>query len=108
MLNPTLAYAFYAISFLFSLILTLLWRRTRTLWAPVGVHAAGVAVLRTYGAFTDRTPPRTWAGSKELFDGPPVWALLLLALGVLAAWRKTAPLDAAPGSSPEEPASGGG
>lgn len=66
--------------FLFGILLTLLWRRTGTLWAPIGVHAAGIALLRTYGAFTDRVPPKTWAGSKELLDGPPVWILLVIAI----------------------------
>jgi len=70
--------------FLFSLLLSLAWRRTRTLWVPIGIHAAGIAVLRSYGAFTERDPERTWAGTKELLDGPPAWILLLAALWFVA------------------------
>lgn len=74
--------------FLLSLLLTIAWRRTKTLWAPIGIHAAGITVLRSYGAFTERAPQRTWAGTKELFDGPPLWALLVAAIILLRAWPR--------------------
>jgi membrane protease YdiL (CAAX protease family) len=63
---------------LLSLVLSAAWHRTRTLWAAVGIHAAGVFVLRSYGAFTDRSPTPWWAGSKELVDGPILWTLLMV------------------------------
>jgi len=66
--------------FLFSLLLTAAWRRTGTLWGPIGIHAAGVLVLRSYGGFTDRSPDGTWAGTKALVDGPPGWLLLGFAI----------------------------
>ncbi len=66
--------------FLFSLVLTAVWRRTGTLWADVGIHAGAVFVLKCYGAATTRDPEWTWAGSKHLFDGPPGWIVMGLAL----------------------------
>lgn len=64
--------------FLLSLLLAALYRRTRTLWAPIGVHAAGIFWLKIDESFTVRWPPRTWAGTKALYDGWPVWGILLL------------------------------
>ncbi|MFV1957985.1 MAG: lysostaphin resistance A-like protein [Planctomycetota bacterium] len=65
---------------LFSLVLTALWHRTRTLWTAVAIHAASIFMLKTYGSWTDRWtdtwPWRNWAGSKHLLDGPPGWILL--------------------------------
>jgi membrane protease YdiL (CAAX protease family) len=65
--------------FLFALVLSAAYARTGTLWAPIGIHAAGAWVVFTHGAATDRIPERTWAGSKALHDGPPTWLLLLAA-----------------------------
>jgi membrane protease YdiL (CAAX protease family) len=64
--------------FCFALLLTAAWRRSRTLWTAIGIHAGAVWVLLTYGALTVREPERTWAGTRVLYDGLPVWALLLL------------------------------
>lgn len=68
--------------FCFALMLTALYRRSGSLWPSIGAHAAGILVLFSYGAATQRDPARTWAGTRLLYDGPVVWAILLL-----AAWR---------------------
>lgn len=65
---------------LFGALLLALYRRTGTLWAPIGVHAAAVWVLFGYGAVTNRRPAPEWAGTKLLYDGPLGWALLVVAL----------------------------
>jgi membrane protease YdiL (CAAX protease family) len=72
--------------FLFGLLLSAAYLRTRTLWTSVGIHAAGVWVLHTYGALTVREPERTWAGSKWLYDGWPGW--VVLALAALFLWPR--------------------
>jgi uncharacterized protein len=69
--------------FLFALLLTATWLRTRTLWTPVLVHMAAIILIASYGAVTDRSPARTWAGTKVLYDGPPAWALFLLAIALV-------------------------
>jgi membrane protease YdiL (CAAX protease family) len=74
--------------FLASLLLTALYRRTGTLWTPVAAHAAAVWVIRAQTAFTERTVPRSWAGTKDLVDGPVGWAVLLLALATTLAARR--------------------
>ena len=51
--------------------------RTGTLWAGIGIHAAAVLVIFSYGGITERAPPRTWAGTRLLYDGPVVWLLTL-------------------------------
>lgn len=87
--------------FCFALLLTAAHVRTRTLWAPVGIHMAAVLVISSYGALTDRSPPRTWAGSRVLYDGPVIWALALV--GAFVLWRgrdSSAPPAPAPGSGP--------
>jgi len=75
--------------FLFSLVLAGLWRRTRTLWTAIAIHAAAIFMLKSYGSWTDRWtdtwPWRNWAGSKHLLDGPPGW--ILLALLAFWLWR---------------------
>jgi membrane protease YdiL (CAAX protease family) len=85
--------------FLFSLVLTAAWRRWKTLWVPIGIHAAGITVLRSYGAFTDRDPQRTWAGTKELLDGPPAWLLLVAALLLITRGGAPRPESGDAGSS---------
>jgi CAAX protease family protein len=82
---------------LFSLLQTALWRRTKTLWTPIGVHAAAIWVVRAHGGFTARDVERTWMGTKGLYDGPPAWALLLLALWLVTRRRsRGGPAEAAP------------
>lgn len=75
--------------FCFALLLSAAYTRTGTLWTAVGIHAGAVLVLFSYGAVTDRSPERTWAGTRLLYDGPVVWALALAG----AAWLRwgTAP-----------------
>ena len=85
--------------FLFSLLLSAAWRRWKTLWVPIGIHAAGITVLRSYGAFTDRDPQRTWAGTKELLDGLPAWLLLVATLLLIPRRRAPRLEDEEPGSS---------
>jgi membrane protease YdiL (CAAX protease family) len=69
--------------FFFSLVLTAAYLRTRTLWTPIAIHAAGSWLVHTYGSVTERTVERTWAGSKWLTDGPPAWAAMALAAWAL-------------------------
>lgn len=63
---------------LFGLILTLLYRRSGTLYAPIGVHAGCIVALQAYGGFTERLDTPRWAGTRMLYDGVP--GLVLLAL----------------------------
>lgn len=72
--------------FLLGMLLTAAYLRSRTLWAPIGIHMAGIWVIYSYGALTDRDPGRTWAGSKLLYDGPPGW--ILLAVAALLVWPR--------------------
>ncbi len=83
LVDPVAFGPIFAGLFLFSLLLSAAWRRWQTLWVPIGIHAAGITVLRSYGAFTDRDPQRTWAGTKELLDGPPAWILLCVVLALI-------------------------
>ena len=77
--------------FCFALLLSAAYRRASSLWTPIGIHAAAVLVLFSYGALTDRAPERTWAGSRLLYDGPVAW---LLCLGA-AAWLRRGGRDSA-------------
>jgi membrane protease YdiL (CAAX protease family) len=72
---------------LFGTLLTLAYRRSRTLWLPIGIHAAGIWVLLAHGAFTERFPRPAWAGTKVLYDGLPGWILLLLAILWVRSWQ---------------------
>ena len=92
--------------FCFALLLSAAYRRTGTLWTPIGIHMGAVLVLFSYGALTDRAPERTWAGSRLLYDGPVVWVLALGAAALLAR-RPTAPA-AAESPAPEADAPGRG
>jgi membrane protease YdiL (CAAX protease family) len=77
--------------FLFGLVLLRLYRRTGTLWAPVGMHAAAAWTIFAYGAVSEREPTPAWAGGKMLYDGPLGWALLVLAFVALAPRAPRAP-----------------
>jgi membrane protease YdiL (CAAX protease family) len=72
--------------------LALLYRRTRTLWASVGVHAGGVFVLQLYGHAVagPHTVGRWFWGSGRLLDGWAALGAVLLAAAAGAAalrWR---------------------
>jgi len=84
--------------FLFALMLTALYRRSGTLWPSIGAHAAGIMVLFSYGALTERDPARTWAGTRLLYDGPVVW--IVLAIAAWRLWPRGARRDAAESSGP--------
>jgi membrane protease YdiL (CAAX protease family) len=86
--------------FLFGLLLAAVYRRTRTLWASVGIHAAAVWVLFTYGALTERVPARNWAGTKRLYDGPAAWILIAVAAFLLWPREGANPSGDGPGRSP--------
>ncbi len=73
---------------LFALLLTALYRRSGSLWASIGTHAAGVLVLFSYGGATTRWPARTWAGTRLLYDGPVLWGIL--AAGAWIFWPRGA------------------
>jgi membrane protease YdiL (CAAX protease family) len=87
---------------LFGTLLTVAYRRSRTLWLPIGIHAAGAWALLAYGAFTERRATPVWAGTKALYDGVPGWTLLLVAIAWLAL-RKPVPAPDAPPPEPPEP-----
>ena len=80
--------------FLFGLMLTAAYKRTGTLWTPIGIHMAGAWIIYSYGSITDRHPGRTWAGGKLLYDGPVGWGILLIA--TLLLWPRAR--SPAPGS----------
>jgi hypothetical protein len=69
---------------LFATLLTVAYRTTRTLWVPIGIHAAGIWVLLSYGAFSTRLDTPRWAGTKVLYDGIPGWLLLLAGIAWFA------------------------
>ncbi len=87
--------------FLFGLLLTAAYQRTGTLWTGIGIHAAAVWVLFTYGALTERDPQRNWAGTKWLYDGPVLWAVLVGLAFVL--WPRGATAGRAQGPSLHDP-----
>lgn len=93
--------------FLFALALAGARRRWGTLAFGVGAHAAVYVLLQLVSAWTDPVAdpslpegvePRSWLGSKWLYDGVPG----LVALAALAAvlWRREAP---AASTSPDGP-----
>jgi membrane protease YdiL (CAAX protease family) len=84
---------------LFGTLLTLAYRRSRTLWLPIGIHAAGIWVLLAYGAFTERVGQPAWAGTKALYDGIPGWVVLALAILWIRSWKPVP--DAAPPAPPK-------
>ncbi len=63
--------------FLLGMRLCALYRRRGHLWSAVGVHAAGISWIYGYSSFTQRPVRHSWAGTKVLYDGWPVWVLLL-------------------------------
>ncbi len=73
---------------LLALVLTAAYLRTHTLWTSIGIHGAGIFVLKAYGGFTDRFPNLTWAGGKWLYDGPVGWSILLVAFVLLWPWGR--------------------
>lgn len=83
--------------FLLGLVLCMAWRRTGSLWTAIAIHATGMAVVYIHPSITNRFPKETWAGSGALFDGPPGWILLGLALLVL--WRDPGSWSSAPAAA---------
>lgn len=84
--------------FLFGMLLAALYRRRGNLWSAIAVHAAGVALLQSYGALTERVVRGGWGGGRVLLDGAPVW--IGLALLTLLLWRRGAG-SGVPGDSSE-------
>ena len=84
---------------LFGVLLTLAYRRTGSLWVPIGIHAAGVLTILGYGAFTERLDTPAWAGTKVLYDGVPGWAVLLGGVLVFARRRGPSADDVEPRAS---------
>jgi membrane protease YdiL (CAAX protease family) len=84
---------------LFGLLLAAVYRRSRTLWASIGIHAASIWVLFAYGGFTEREATPSWAGTKVLYDGPLGWALLLVALWLVRRAPVRSPAVVRSGSS---------
>lgn len=92
--------------FLFAFALEGARRRFRTLAFGIGAHAAVYVLLQIHSALTDPTPdpslpegvePRSWWGSKWLYDGVP--GLVLLAGLALVLW----PRGGAPRAQPRNP-----
>ncbi|MCP5069548.1 MAG: CPBP family intramembrane metalloprotease [bacterium] len=82
--------------FLFGLVLCTAMYRTRSLWTPIAIHAAGVWVVTLHPSITNRWPKESWAGSGQLLDGPPGWALLLVGLFLLTRTRPDVALPRSP------------
>jgi membrane protease YdiL (CAAX protease family) len=73
--------------FLFGLLLSILSRRTGSLWPAIGVHAAAVFMLHgLVSSLTGMSRPG-WAGTKAMYDGPPGWLLLIVSIGLLLRLR---------------------
>lgn len=79
--------------FLFGMLLSALFRRRGNLWSAVAVHAAGVALVHTYGALTERVVEGGLVGSRVLLDGLPGW-IVLGGLALLLWGRGPAPAAA--------------
>lgn len=98
--------------FLFALALEGARRRFRTLAFGVGAHAAVYVLLQIHSALTDPTPdprlpegvePRSWLGSKWLYDGVPGLLLLLgLAWWLWPRGATSAPAPRDPGGLPPD------
>lgn len=86
---------------LFAYLLTALYRRSGSLWPAIGAHAGAVMVLHSYGALTERAPARTWAGTRLLYDGPVVWAILLIGTWLL--WPRKGQPGAEPDAERDDP-----
>ena len=71
--------------FLFGLVLSGTYRRSGTIWASIGVHAAGITLLQAQEAWIVRTPSPAWGGTGRLLDGLPGMAVLVAALAWLVA-----------------------
>ncbi len=98
--------------FLFAFALEGARRRFGTLSFGVGAHAAVYVLLQIHSALTDPTPdpalpegvePRSWLGSKWLYDGVPGLLLLLGLAVVLWPRRGTPPAVSPPGVPPNGP-----
>ena len=70
--------------FLFGIVLTILTWRYDSILPAIGVHASSALIIHTYSRLTWRGPDLAWAGGKSLYDGAPVWLLLILAVIVLS------------------------
>lgn len=99
MFEPTVFGPTFLGLLLFGALLTLAYRRTGSLWVPIGIHAAGAFLILAYGGFTERLHTPAWAGTKLLCDGVPGWAVLLA--GALLFARRPPP---APAAGPGGPA----
>ncbi len=89
--------------------LAVLYRRTGTLWASVGVHAGGVFALKLYGhAVAGPHAAGRWLwGSGRLLDGwAALGAVLLAALAGAAALRRRDARRRAPAPAAADPALG--
>ena len=82
--------------FLFGLVLCAAMHRTQSLWTPIAIHAVGVWVVSLHPSITNRWPKESWAGSGQLLDGPPGWALLLAGLYLLTRTPRRDALRPAP------------
>jgi membrane protease YdiL (CAAX protease family) len=90
---------------LLSMVLTAAYLRSRTLWAPIGIHGGAVLFLDVYSALTHRRVDQNWAGSKWLYDGLPAW--VLMAALAFALWPRRGAGDLAT-QTPEERSEGVG
>jgi membrane protease YdiL (CAAX protease family) len=72
---------------LFAVLLSAAYRRSGTLWVPIAIHAAGVWVFYSSDALAERLATVTWAGTGNVYDGLPAWALIGLATWLLARGR---------------------
>lgn len=74
--------------FLFGLVMSAACRRAGTVWASIGIHAAGITLLQAQEGWLVRTGQPAWSGTGRLLDGVPVMLLLLLAAWWLEPTRR--------------------
>lgn len=86
MVSPAFGPAVFGL-FLFGLLLSILVRRTGSLWPAIGVHAAAVFMLHGIVSSLSKQSMPSWAGTKLLYDGPPGWALFLVAIVLILRMR---------------------
>jgi membrane protease YdiL (CAAX protease family) len=69
--------------FLFGFLLAAITRIHGTVMPAIAIHAGATLILYSHGSFTTRVTGPLWAGTKSLYDGAPVWLLLLAVLLII-------------------------
>ena len=74
--------------FLFGMLLSAACRRAGSVWASIGIHAAGITLLQAQEGWLVRDAQPAWSGTGRLLDGLPVMLLLALAAWWLEPTRR--------------------